>query len=154
MSAMIKKKITINSRRALEKVLPFREPFLFIDKMVAYSANKKVVTQIRLTGKEWYLKGHFPGNPVMPGHLIAEAMIQTGSLLFGKPAYDEKKGRIFYLTASKTRFFEIIKPGDVLRITAKAERLFSIGGIISVEAYKEKKLVAKGEFTVALRGEE
>lgn len=132
----------------LRKVLPFRSPFLLIDKMLRYKQDKEIVTEKYITGKEWFLKGHFPGNPVMPGHLIAEAMAQTCALFF-KKAVEEKENKIFYLAASKTRFFRIAKPKDKLIIKAYPVRMFLKAGIFKAETYVKNKLVAKGEFSIA-----
>ncbi len=135
----------------LKKVLPFRSPFLLIDRILSYKLDRKIVTQKYVTGKEWFLKGHFPGNPVMPGHLIAEAMAQTCALFFKKIA-EEKKEKIFYLSSSKRRFFKVVTPKDRLIITARPVRMFSSAGIFKGEARVRNKLVAKGEFTIASRG--
>lgn len=135
----------------LDKILPFRDPFLLVDELIHYEPEKKVITRKRLTGKEWFLKGHFPGNPIMPGHLIAESMIQTCSLLFGKFGYDKVKDKAFYLAATKARYFSIVRPGDLITITAYPVKVFSMAGIVRAEAYVRRKLIAKAEFSVALK---
>ena len=135
----------------IKKVLPFKRPFLLIDKMLSYQPYKKIVTQKYVTGKEWFLKGHFPGRPVMPGHLIAEAMAQTCALFFKRIA-EEKKEKIFYLASSKTRFFKVVTPKDRLIITVRPVRMFSSAGIFKGEVRVRNKLVAKGEFTIAHAG--
>ena len=62
------------------KILPQRYPFLMIDKVIKVTDNK-IVTLKNVSNNEPYFQGHFPGNPIMPGVLILEAMIQTGNLL-------------------------------------------------------------------------
>ena len=132
----------------LKKVLPFRSPFLLIDKLLSYKQDKEIVAEKRVTGKEWFLKGHFPGNPVMPGHLIAEAMAQTCALFF-KNMVEGDKDKIFYLASSKIRFFRIVKPKDRMIIRAYPVRLFSRAGIFKAEVHVKNKLAAKGEFSIA-----
>lgn len=132
----------------LKKVLPFRSHFLLIDKMIDYDQDKEIITEKYVTGREWFFKGHFPGNPVMPGHMIAEAMAQTCALFFKKAA-EEGRGRVFYLASSKTRFFRIVKPKDTMVIKARLIRMFSMAGIFKAEAYVKNKLAAKGEFSIA-----
>jgi len=138
----------------LAEILPFRDPFLFLDKLISYDLDsKKLVAEKRITGKEWFFKGHFPGNPIMPGHIIAEAMVQAGSLLFGQLG-EKVKNKIFYLSSSKIRFYRVVKPKDVLRITAYPVKVISYAGIVKSEVYVGKELVAKGEFTLALKKED
>ena len=132
----------------LKKVLPYRNPFLLIDKMLSYKPDKEIVTQKYVTGKEWFLRGHYPGNPVMPGHIIAEAMVQTCALFFKKYIKD-KKNINFYLAASKLRFFRIVRPKDKMIIKAHPVRIFSKAGIFKVEVHVKNKLAAKGEFSIA-----
>lgn len=132
----------------VKKILPFKSSFLLIDEILFYKPGQKVVAQKYLTGKEWYIKGHFPNNPLMPGHLIAESMAQACALFFEKIA-KRKKRRIFYLASSKVRFFRAVRPKDTLIITAYPIRMFSRAGIFKTEARVKNNLVAKGEFTLA-----
>ncbi len=61
-------------------LLPYRGDFLVIDKILLYELEHKIVTQKYITGNEWYIKDHYPDNPIMPGHVTAEAMLQTCAL--------------------------------------------------------------------------
>jgi 3-hydroxyacyl-[acyl-carrier-protein] dehydratase len=89
----------------IKKILPHREPFLFIDKVVELEKGKKVVAIKNITGKEDYFKGHFPGKPIMPGVLIAEAMAQAAVVLADSVFPKEKNKRyIYYLGRANIRF--------------------------------------------------
>src|SRR2546430_14508378 len=71
---------TTLGREEIEAILPHREPFLLIDEVVELEPGERVVARKRVRPDEWYLAGHFPGRPVMPGVLIVEAMAQTGAV--------------------------------------------------------------------------
>jgi 3-hydroxyacyl-[acyl-carrier-protein] dehydratase len=137
-------------RSKLRNFFPAREPFVFVDNVLFYNPDEKIVAEKRLTGKEWFLKGHFPGNPIMPGHLIAESMAQACALLFTKFDYKNIKNKMLYLVASRARFFKIVKPGDTLTITAYPVKVIPRAGVVRAEVHLKKELVAKGEFTLAL----
>lgn len=139
------------SKKDLKNLLPFKDPFLLIDEVISYVPGKKIVAKKHLTGKEWFLKGHFPGNPIMPGHMIAESMAQTCSLLFAKSGHEEVKDKTFFLASSKARFIKVVRPGDKLVITAHPVKVVSSAAIVKAEVHVRNKLVAKGEFSVAIK---
>ncbi len=133
--------------KEIVKELPFKDPFLFIDRIVEFSPSKKVVAKKKLTGKEWFFKGHFPGNPVMPGHLIAEAMGQASVFLYADRFNRNSK---VYLVGSKCRFFSIAKPGDTLTLKAFPVKILSTAAIVKTEAYVRNRLISKGEFAAKI----
>ena len=104
------------------KILPQRYPFLMVDKIIK-TDDKKMVTLKNVSNNEPHFQGHFPGNAIMPGVLIVEAMIQTSNLLAAYIA--EKLGNIAdlkehvsYVTAiDKAKFLKPVVPGDHLYLT-------------------------------------
>ena len=68
------------SKAEIEAILPHRDPFLLLDEVVELRPGEKVVARKRVRPDEWYLTGHFPGRPIMPGVLIVEAMAQAGAV--------------------------------------------------------------------------
>lgn len=100
------------------EVIPQRDPFLFIDRVVEQGENH-LHAQKQLTGSEDFFKGHFPGNPVMPGVLLCEACFQAGAILMGSK--QENKGLGVVTRIKDTKFKSMAKPGDLLDIKVELE---------------------------------
>ena len=101
------------------KILPHRYPFLLVDRILEVEKGKRIVGIKNVTFNEEFFQGHFPGNPVMPGVLIVEAMAQVSAIgLHGIIPEQEKK--ILYLSAvDRCKFRRPVVPGDQLRIEAE-----------------------------------
>ena len=112
----------MNNPLDIFKVLPQRYPFLMVDRIIK-TDDKKMVTLKNVSNNEPHFQGHFPGNAIMPGVLIVEAMIQTSNLLAAYIAENEGnitdlKERVSYVTAiDKARFLKPVVPGDHLYLT-------------------------------------
>ena len=102
-------------RKDIEKIIPHREPFLLIDEVIELEPGKKIIAIKHVSLVEYYFKGHFPGNPVMPGVLQVEAIAQAGALaVLSLPEFKGKM--VLFAGIDKARFKRIVKPGDVLKI--------------------------------------
>ena len=101
------------------KILPHRYPFLLVDRILEVEKGKRIVGIKNVTFNEEFFLGHFPGNPVMPGVLIVEAMAQVAAIgLLGIIPDHEKK--LLYLSAvDRCKFRRPVVPGDQLRIEAE-----------------------------------
>jgi beta-hydroxyacyl-ACP dehydratase FabZ len=101
------------------KTLPHRYPFLLVDRILELEPGKRVVGIKNVTFNEEFFQGHFPGNPVMPGVLVLEAMAQVAGVgLLGITPDKEKK--LLYLSGvDRCRFRRPVVPGDQLRIEAE-----------------------------------
>ena len=102
--------------RDIERILPHRYPFLLVDAVEELGADK-IVARKMVTRNEPHFEGHFPGNPVMPGVLIIEALAQTGALMAAKAvSFDPEKQVIYFMGIDKAKFRKPVVPGDVLRL--------------------------------------
>ena len=137
----------------ITELLPHRKPFLFIDKVISIEGMNKIVAEKKINKDEDYLKGHFPGNPIVPGVLIVESMAQASGLIY---AYNigELKDVYFLSRISDIKFKHPVFPGDTLII--KAEILGHFDQAVKTHAWCEVngKVVAEGELVLSkLKGE-
>jgi len=135
------------------KILPHRYPFLLVDRILEVEKGKRIVGIKNVTFNEEFFQGHFPGNPVMPGVLILEAMAQVAAIgLFGVVPEHEKK--LLYLSGvDRCKFRRPVFPGDQLRIEAEILNLKSrackcraaatVGGLLCAEAELLSTLVER-----------
>ena len=134
------------SRAEIEEILPHRDPFLLIDEVVELEPGRRVVARKRVRPDEWYLAGHFPGRPIMPGVLIVEAMAQTGAVAV--LCSEENRGRLaLFAGIDGVRFKRIVEPGDEL------ERVRGPIGKGRAEARVGGELAARGTLTFAVEQE-
>ena len=127
--------------------IPHRYPFLLVDRAEDYRPNEAIVGIKCVTFNEPFFQGHFPGNPVMPGVLIIEAMAQTGAVLMSKSLDVDVEGKtIMFMSVDEARFRQPVRPGDVLRM--HVEVLKHRGDIFKFKgrALVGEKLVAQAEF--------
>jgi 3-hydroxyacyl-[acyl-carrier-protein] dehydratase len=101
----------------IEKLLPHRAPFLLIDKIRDIQPGHSAIGLKAVSGNEPYFVGHFPGNPVMPGVLIVEAMAQTAGALAALSLGEEAEDKLVFLASvNNTKFKTPVRPGDMLEL--------------------------------------
>ena len=137
------------SRKEIEAILPHRDPFLLLDEIVEMEPGERVVARKRVRPDEWYLSGHFPGRPIMPGVLIVEAMAQAGAVAV--LSEEENRGRLaLFAGIDGVRFKRIVEPGDELELTCDLDRLRGPVGRGKATATVEGELAARGTLTFAV----
>jgi beta-hydroxyacyl-ACP dehydratase FabZ len=100
----------------IQKVLPHRHPFLMVDAILEMELRKSIVGLKNVSIEESYFKGHFPGNPIMPGVLIIEALAQTGGFLLLQEFKDRDKKLLYFVAVDDARFRRPVVPGDQLHL--------------------------------------
>jgi 3-hydroxyacyl-[acyl-carrier-protein] dehydratase len=123
-------------REEILALLPHRDPFLMVDRLVELDPGKRAVGIKGVRADEDWARGHFPGNPVMPGVLITEALAQVAALIF-LAAHRDRAGTTVYLVGiDKIRFRRVVRPGDELRlevtVTGNKRRIWMFDGIATV----------------------
>jgi 3-hydroxyacyl-[acyl-carrier-protein] dehydratase len=127
--------------------IPHRYPFLLVDRAEDYRAHKSIVGIKCVTMNEPYFLGHFPGNPVMPGVLIVEALAQTGAVLMSKSLNADVEGKtIMFMSLDNVRFRAPVRPGDVLRMMVDVIRARDVVFKFRGQAFVGDKLAAEAEF--------
>jgi beta-hydroxyacyl-ACP dehydratase FabZ len=136
------------------KILPHRYPFLLIDRITELEAGKRVVGIKNVTSNEPFFEGHFPGNPIMPGVLIIEAMAQVGGVLACLTVYGalehEYTEPVFFMAIDKAKFRRPVVPGDQLRFEVVPIRTGSSVWKMNGKAYVEGKIVAEAELVAKI----
>lgn len=133
----------------IQNIIPHRYPFLLVDKILEVEPGKRAVGVKNVTINEPFFQGHFPGNPIMPGVLIVEALAQTACV--AGLMLEENKGKLGVFTGiNSMKFKRQVVPGDVLKLEAEF-LLFKMGmGKAKVRATVEDQIAAEGEIRFAM----
>ncbi len=135
--------------KAIMEVLPHRYPFLLVDGVTELEPGKRAVGFKNVTINELYFQGHFPGEPIMPGVLIVEALAQVGGIaVLSMP---ENRGKLALFTGiNNFRFKQMVKPGDRLELAVTMTGMRRNIGKGEAEAKVNGKVAASGELWFAL----
>ena len=134
----------------LLKYIPQRPPFLMLDGIVDESLDQ-VTTFKQLTGEEDWFKGHFPGNPVMPGVLMCEAVFQTGAYLMARRGESSTGNKTAVVTRIQgAKFKNMARPGDKLLITVNFVEMMANAAFMKAKVMVEAKTILTIEFAAAL----
>lgn len=141
--------MSVLTTKEILDIIPHRQPFMLVDTIEELEPGIKAVGKKCVTYNEPFFAGHFPGEPVMPGVLIIEALAQVGAVaILSMP---ENKGKLaFFGGIKEARFKGMVKPGDVLMLETEIIKLKGPIGVGSANAYVDGKLVCKAELTFAL----
>jgi UDP-3-O-[3-hydroxymyristoyl] N-acetylglucosamine deacetylase/3-hydroxyacyl-[acyl-carrier-protein] dehydratase len=133
----------------IKNILPHREPFLFVDRIISIEHGKRATGIKNVTINDYFFKGHFPQKPVMPGVLIIEAMAQVGGVMM--LASEENRGKLaFFMSMDKVKFRKPVVPGDQLVFELEAVKVKSKTGQVRGKALVDGKVIAEAELMFAL----
>lgn len=138
------------NRDEIKKIIPHREPMLLVDEAFVVAENKaEGIYTVR--GDEFFLQGHFPGNPVVPGVILCEIMAQTCSVLLGDKASQAEEPMTPYFTGlTNVKFRNPVKPGDTLKMECTIERVKEPFYFAKGKGTANGKLCVSAEFSFAL----
>ena len=139
--------------QGIMNLLPHRYPFLLVDRILELIEGEKVVALKNVTINEPFFQGHFPGQPVMPGVLIIEAMAQVGGILAYETAAPENRDKlIYFMGMDKVRFRKPVVPGDQIIFEAKILKFRSKAAKMSGSATVDGQLAAEAELMASFGG--
>jgi 3-hydroxyacyl-[acyl-carrier-protein] dehydratase len=136
-------------RAGIEAIIPHRDPFLLVDEIVELVPGEHATGRYHVLDDAWYLRGHFPGRPIMPGVLQVEALAQVGAVCgLSSPGF---AGRLaLFAGIDDVRFKRIVVPGDTLTLRCQITRLRGPIGKADATASVGEDLACRAALTFAL----
>jgi 3-hydroxyacyl-[acyl-carrier-protein] dehydratase len=135
--------------QASERILPHRYPFLLVDRIIEFEADKRIVGIKNVSLNERYLSHEEGERPALPPTILTEAVAQVGAfLILAKP--ENRKKLIYFMGIERVRYRRPVHPGDVVVIEAKVQRLRSRMGVLLGSATVDGQRVINGTMTFAL----
>ncbi len=131
----------------IQKILPHRYPFLFVDRVLDIEPGKKITALKNVSMDEPFFQGHFPGRPIMPGVLMVEAMAQVGGILVSKSNPNPNDDNmVYFMSIEKAKFRKPVVPGDQLVLEVEALQTRGKVWKFKGEAKVDGKVVCEAEF--------
>lgn len=145
-----KKEGVVFDINAIKRILPHRYPFLLIDKIIDFKLDESIIGVKNVTVNEPFFEGHFPGQPVMPGVLIIEAMAQTGGILLLNGVENPGDKLVYFMSINNAKFRKPVVPGDQLIFELKLISRRNKIAVMSGKTYVDGNLVAEAEMSAAI----
>ena len=135
---------------AILQVMPHRFPFLLVDRIIDFVPGERVVGLKNVTINEPFFQGHFPGNPIMPGVLIVEAMAQVGGFMLLNSQNSPDKKLVLFMGMDAVRFRKPVVPGDQIRFELEMLKFRKTVCKMKAKAFVDENLVAEAELMAAV----
>ena len=133
------------TKKDIENIIQHRDPFLLVDEILEVEPGKKIKGVKYVNENEYYFKGHFPGNPIMPGVLQVETIAQVGAV--SVLMVPENKGKlVLFAGIDKARFRKIVRPGDALILEVRL--LQERGKVVKITGTAKVNDEIAGEATI------
>ena len=140
----------INTKKLMD-MLPHRYPMLLVDFLEKVDVNKSAIGVKNVSIGEPFFEGHFPGNPIMPGVLIVEAMAQTaGALVVESLSLHGSGSLVYFMSIEKAKFRKLVLPGDILKLHVEVVKARTKVWKFEGQARVKDELVAESEFTAMM----
>ena len=134
----------------IEQLIPHRDPFLFVDKCQILISGEHGISHKIFNENEYFFKGHFPNNPIVPGVIIVEAMAQTAGIVVSHKLRDYKEKSVLFMSVNKAKFRKPILPNDnvtfEVKFLNKVRDVYKFYGICS----KNDTKVSESEFSAMI----
>ena len=134
----------------IKKLIPHREPFLFVDKCEIKIPGEHGVSYKKFNENEYFFKGHFPNNPIVPGVIIVEAMAQTAGIVVSYLLKEYSEKSVLFMSVNKAKFRKPIRPNE--KVSFEVKFLNSVRDVYKFEGtcYKEDIKVSEAEFSAMI----
>ena len=134
----------------IQKLIPHRSPFLFIDECEILERGKKGEASRVFKDDEFFFQGHFPGNPIVPGVIIVEALAQTAGIIVSESLTEYDKKSVLFMSVNKAKFRKPVIPNDKIifevNFINSVMNVYKFFGIASKENIK----VCEAEFSAMI----
>jgi 3-hydroxyacyl-[acyl-carrier-protein] dehydratase len=138
----------------IKKLLPHRDPFLYLDKCDILEIGIKGLGYKKYTDKEFFFKGHFPNMPIVPGVILIETLAQTAGVIVAKGFDNNNNKSVLFMSISKAKFRKPVFPNDEIVFEVKLlnniKNVYKFSGI----AFKENTKVCEAEFSAMITNKE
>ena len=134
----------------IKDLIPHREPFLFVDTCNIIVPGEHGKSEKIFSENEYFFKGHFPNNPIVPGIIIVEAMAQTAGIVVSYKLRDYKEKSVLFMSVNKAKFRKPILPND--KISFEVKFLNSVRDVYKFEGtcFKDDNKVSEAEFSAMI----
>ena len=131
-------------------LIPHRDPFLFVDTCEILTPGEHGISQKRFKNNEYFFRGHFPDNPIVPGVIIVEAMAQTAGIVVSYKLREFKEKSVLFMSVNKAKFRKPILPND--EVTFEVKFLNSVRDVYKFQGscYKNSNKVSEAEFSAMI----